>query len=411
MTTILRRSRTTKDPLPREVWILASASFVIALGFGLVAPVLPQYALSFGVGVTAATFIISAFAAMRLLFAPWSASLVQRLGERSVYTTGLLIVALSTGACGFAQVFWQLLVFRSLGGIGSTMFTVSALALMVRIAPPKVRGRVAGLYGMSFLVGSVGGPLVGSALAGFGLSAPFLIYASVLFIVAAVVHFSLRNSSLISPLETESRESMTLRDALKNKAFQSVLGSSFVNGWAIFGVRMAVVPLFVKESLDGNAQAAGIALTVFAVGNALVLMPAGKLSDRYGRKPFLVSGMFICGIGTLAMGFSATLTQFFAMSLLAGIGAGLLNPSQQAAVADIVGNGVRGGPVFAAFQMLSDVGAVVGPLISGYLAEVSSYATAFIVTSALLFVMAAVWLATPETLHSPSAAVIPSQKP
>ena len=106
---------------------------VIALGYGVVAPVLPQYARNFGVSISAATFVITAFALMRLCAAPPSGVLVQRLGERRVYISGLLIVALSTGACAFAQTYWQLLLFRSLGGIGSTMFSVSSLGLMIRI--------------------------------------------------------------------------------------------------------------------------------------------------------------------------------------------------------------------------------------------------------------------------------------
>lgn len=104
--------------------MLVGANVVIALGYGVVAPVLPAYARNFGVSISAATFVITAFAAMRLIFAPPSGLLVQKLGERRVYLTGLLIVALSTLACAFAQTYWQLLLFRSLGGAGSTMFSV-----------------------------------------------------------------------------------------------------------------------------------------------------------------------------------------------------------------------------------------------------------------------------------------------
>jgi predicted MFS family arabinose efflux permease len=130
--------------LPAETWVLIGAAFIIALGFGLVAPALPQFARSFGVGVAAASAIVSSFALMRLLFAPVSGRLVQRFGERALYLTGLLIVALSTGACALAQTYWQLIVLRSLGGIGSTMFTVSSLGLVIRLSPPGERGRVSG---------------------------------------------------------------------------------------------------------------------------------------------------------------------------------------------------------------------------------------------------------------------------
>ena len=78
--------------LPREVWVLITANAVIALGYGVVSPVLPQYARNFGVSISAATFVITAFAVMRLCFAPASGLLVQRLGERRVYVAGLLIV-------------------------------------------------------------------------------------------------------------------------------------------------------------------------------------------------------------------------------------------------------------------------------------------------------------------------------
>ncbi len=82
---------------------------------------------------------------------------MQRLGERRIYVSGLLIVAVSTGACAFAHTYWQLLLFRSLGGVGSTMFFVSALGLMIRISPHDARGRVAG-HVLQRLPGRLGRP-------------------------------------------------------------------------------------------------------------------------------------------------------------------------------------------------------------------------------------------------------------
>jgi MFS family permease len=105
---------------------------------------------------------------MRLVGAAPAGFLVQRLGERRVYISGLLIVAVSTAACALAESYWQLLLFRSLGGVGSAMFTVSALGLMIRISPADARGRVAGLFSSGFMIGSVGGPILGSLTAGSG---------------------------------------------------------------------------------------------------------------------------------------------------------------------------------------------------------------------------------------------------
>ena len=71
-----------------EVWLLVARNVVVALGYGVVAPVLPQYARHFGVSISAATFVITAFAVMRLVGAPPAGLLVQRLGERRVYISG-----------------------------------------------------------------------------------------------------------------------------------------------------------------------------------------------------------------------------------------------------------------------------------------------------------------------------------
>ncbi len=388
---IVNIMRTRDAALPREIWVLVVASFVIALGFGLVAPALPQFARSFDVGVTAATIVVSSFAAMRLLFAPASGSLVQKLGERPVYITGLLIVALSTGACAFAASYWQLLVFRALGGIGSTMFTVSALGLLVRIAPPDARGRVSGLYATSFLMGNILGPLFGGALIGLGLRAPFLIYAVALLVAASVVGISLRSSELARPDSGDGVPVMRLRDALRSPVYRAALGSNFANGWVVFGVRVAMVPLFVVEALDEGEAFAGVALTAFAVGNALVLIKSGKLSDRFGRRPFVLAGLVVCGVSTIAMGFTESVVWFLITSFVAGMGSGLSNPSQQAAVADVVGSKARGGPVLAAFQMVADVGAVIGPVAAGFLADRLSYSTAFAVTGVIMLAATLPW--------------------
>ncbi|MGA9870819.1 MAG: MFS transporter [Rhodococcus sp. (in: high G+C Gram-positive bacteria)] len=396
---------TTPDPsaerkdtaLPSEIWVLISASFVIALGFGIVAPALPQFATEFGVGEFAASAVISAFAMMRLLFAPASGKFVQKLGERPVYLSGLLIVALSTGACAFAQTYWQLFVFRGLGGIGSTMFTVSALGLLIRISPAHSRGRVSGMYATSFLLGSIGGPLLGGAVVGLGLRAPFIIYAVALVIAAAVVFFSLGSLKEPEAAGDSSVPVLTLRTALAVPAYRAALASNFATGWTVMGVRVALVPLFVIAVLERSAAVAAVSLAIFAVGNALVLITAGRLSDTRGRKPFVVLGLVIAGLGTAAIGLTDTVALFMIASFVAGVGSGLMTPAQQASVADVIGSKARGGPVLSTFQMSADVGAILGPLVAGAIVEVYTYGTAFVLSGAILLTAAVWWLLVPDT--------------
>lgn len=388
--------------LPRDIKVMLAAAFLIALGFGLVAPVLPQFATTFDVGATAAAVIVSIFAFMRLLFAPAGGALIVKLGERPVYVAGLLIVAASTAACAFAQDYWQLLIFRGLGGAGSVMFTVASMALVVRLAPPESRGRVSGAYASAFLIGNVCGPIVGGMLAGFGLRIPFLAYAAALVLAALVVQTQLSHVPGKSRKDGSLEPPMGLGEALRDSAYRAGLFSSFANGWATFGVRMATVPLFAVAALGAGPAAAGWALAVFAGGNAAALTVSGKLADTLGRKPLMIAGLVLTGVATAGIGFTQDMPWFLAASAVAGIGSGLLGPAQQAAIADVIGNGRSGGRVLAVFQMVSDAGAIVGPVLAGLLADRLGYGWAFGVTGGVLIVAAAGWLFARETFHRPA---------
>ena len=178
-----------KTRIPTGLKVLIAASFMIALGYGLVAPVLPSFARSFNVGVAATTIVVSALAAMRLVFAPGAGKLISRFGERPIYTCGMVIVAVSSFVNAVAWDYWVLLASRAFAGIGSVMFTVSAMGLLVRLAPSHMRGRVSGYYATAFLLGNIMGPVVGGALSGLEMRLPFALYGCSLLIAGAIIWF------------------------------------------------------------------------------------------------------------------------------------------------------------------------------------------------------------------------------
>lgn len=390
-------ARPSSIPIPREIIVLVIAAFVIAIGFGIIAPVLPAYARSFDVGVTAASAIVSAFAFMRLVFAPVGGRLITRFGERRMYVAGLLIVALSTGAAAFAQSYTQLLVMRGLGGIGSTLFTVSAMALLVRLTPPGARGRASSLYGSAFLFGGIGGPALGSLLVGWGYRVPFLVYAVALQIAAAVVAVFLARADLRPARSGPEDPPLLVRDAWRDSAFRAVVVGAFANGWANFGARMSLVPLFVGSVAHLSDAVTGIVMTVFAAANAVSLLVAGRLVDSWGRRPLLLSGLAVCAAGTAVMAAVPSLWWLCAMSVVAGLGAGMLAPAQQVVVADVVGSNRSGGSTLASFQMAQDLGAILGPIVTGFVAGWLGFGWAFALTGAVLAVGVIAWLGGRET--------------
>ena len=382
--------------IPAEIWVLVSAAFVIAIGYGIIAPVLPKFAQSFDVSVTMATIVVSAFAAFRLVFAPAGGALVNRFGERPIYIAGVVVVAISTLLVATATNYWQLLIYRGAGGIGSVMFTVSAAGLIIRLAPPRLRGRVSSYYGGAFLIGNVAGPLLGGVLAEIGIWVPFVVYGIALLIAALVVALFLSGTRLRPAPGAAVPVVMTVREALGDSAFRSALGSSFANGWTNFGVRVSILPLFAA-TIATQSWVAGAALTAFAVGNAAILPASGRLTDRIGRRTPIVLGLIVAGLLTAVLGVATNIWVLIVLCALAGLGSGILNPAQQATVADVIGPNRSGGKVLASFQMVSDLGAIIGPVLVGLIVDHAGYRLGFALSGLMMLLAAAGWLRARET--------------
>lgn len=387
-----------KTRLPFEVWALVAGGFTVALGYGVVAPVIPQFALEFGVSNFAASAIVSAFALMRVVSAPVAGRVIDRFGERRTYITGILIVALSTGASALAVDYVQFLVLRGAGGLGSALFTIAATALLIKVSPPDARARVASLNAAGFLLGGLLGPVFGGIVTAFGLRAPFVFYFFTLLAAASVVAIALRGSSHASrSLPRPGAEApVAFRAALNVPQYRALLLSVFAFGWTSFGVRVSVIPIFVVVGLHGDPATAAWVLAAYAAGNAALIFPAGRWGDTMGRKPLLVTGLVLMTATYLLVPSMPVLWATLVFMVVAGMGSALVNPAQQAVLADVLAQR-RGGNVVAAYSMASDLGGVLGPLVAGALLDAAGFGWAFSVTAALLAAAALTWSLIPDS--------------
>ena len=414
--------------LPVEVSVLASIAFFVALGFGIVIPSIPIFADSVGVSALAASAVVSAFALMRFVSSPFAGAWTNRFGERTVLATGLGIVAVSSLLAGLAQSFPQLLVLRGIGGIGSAMFTVSAMALLLRVVDADQRGRASAAWQGGFLVGGVAGPAIGGILLALSIRAPFFFYAGTLAVatVIALVFLSparlaAREAAVVaSEPSTESAGSTgevvpddrpggwtELRQALGNGGYRAALAVNLATGLTAFGLRAALIPLFVVQALQQGPSLSGWAFLVAAVVQAAFLVPAGRLTDLRGRRPAMIigtvatiAGMLLLVADDMATGsLSIALIVFFVSMAVMSIGTAFLGSAPSAVVGDIMG-GRQGGSVVAAFQMVSDIGAVIGPLLGGLLLDLYGFEWAFAFGAAVAAVALVFVLLMPETLRS-----------
>ena len=376
----LIRWRGNFDQLPREVAVLTAVSFSVAIGFGVVVPVIPLFARSFGVSHAAAGAVISTFAFMRLATGLFGGRLVDKFGERLVLAVGVSIVAASSALAGLAQTYPQLLLFRSLGGIGSSMFTISAASLLLRIVPDDQRGRAQSIYQSGFLIGGITGPAIGGVLATISLRAPFFVYAMSLTVAGLIAAVFLSHSRLSAKggVDIAAREQIThtsLREALKMDSYLTALVCSFALGWTIFGMRASLIPLFITEHLKVSTAWTGIGFTVASIAGAITLLPAGQYSDSKGRRPALLFGIVTALVAFLLLTWSPNIALVVVAMGLTGVAGSFFGTTPAAVVGDILHG--RGGQVIALFQMSSDFGSILGPLVAGWLADRLSYQAAF----------------------------------
>ena len=403
--------------LPRETFAMALVAFCVALGFGIVVPAVPLFALEFGVGTTAAGAVISAFALMRLVSGLAAGRLVDRVGERAALLAGLAVVAVSSLLAGLAVSYPQLLVLRGVGGIGSAVFTIAATSLLLRVATAAQRGQTQSLYRGGFLIGGIVGPAFGGAVLGISLRAPFFLYAGTLVLAAVVAATMLpqppkrtptpkvtlgigADDGLPTPV-VDQPPRIPLSITLRNPAYQAALAGNFAAGFSLLGVRSTVVPLLVVQRLELAPGWIGAAFAVGALVQAALLLPAGRAVDRIGRRPTLVTGGLVTAAALGGLALVSGPVGLLLATIAFAAGASLLGVAPAAIVGDVVEG--RSGTAVAVWQMSSDLGSVIGPVAAGILIERGSFGLALAFSAAVVALCALLGLRVPAPGVAPPA--------
>jgi len=384
---------------PREVGVLVFASFFVAVGFGIIAPTIPLFAKSFGVNNAQVGSIISAFALARFASGLVAGKLVDKFGERLVYTVGIAFVAISSFAAALAQSYEQLLIFRSAGGLGSSMFSVAAGSIILRAVRDDQRARAQSLYNGSFLVGMMAGPVIGGFLTAISLRAPLLVYAFLLVVASVAGGFLLRNSVLAArPTEKSTVVKTSMREALAMKPYVIALIISFTTAWVLFGMSRSVLPLFMVEDMKSSASFIGVGFTISAVVQGLFLLRAGRLSDQRGRKFSALTGLIFLGAYVVLLIFTFHPWVFLLSMFIGAFGSAFLSTTPSAIVGDVLKG--KGGQVIALFQMSGDAGAMVAPVVLGFIADHYGFRATFAISALLVFLVIIVATKLPETRSS-----------
>ncbi len=386
---------------------------VVALGFGLVVPVLPLFARDFGVGLFAVTAVVSLFAGVRLISNIYTGGLSDRIGSRNAIGWGALIVAASSLLVSTAEAYWQLLVYRGAGGFGSALFFNALLTHVVGLVGPEQRGRAVGGLQGAFLFGTSFGPTVGGLLAEpLGLRWPFAIYAG--FCAAAGIVALLFLPRGVGGSDSADRgdgregdarpSSITgvlrvARELCRDRTFVAALVLMAASRWAATGVRFSLVPVFGVEEVGASTLVMSLALTLAALTHLCVVYPAGKIADTMGRKGLSVVSYLAFGVIAGVVALATSVPAFLVVMALYGLATGFSAVTPPAIVGDIVPK-ARTGVSIGVLNTAADAGSVLGPMVSGVLAEQLGYGVGFGASALLLLIAGVVAMGMRETLPS-----------
>ena len=169
--------------------------------------------------------------------------------------------------------------------------------------------------------------------------------------------------------------------------YQAACVTNLAQGWTSFGVRSSLVPVLVVELLHRPASWTGIAFACAAVVQTIAVGPAGRFTDTVGRRPAMILGGTVAAVSIMAVPFAPNIWLLIVVLCLYGVASAFLGTAPAAAVGDAAGS--RSGTAVAVFSMCSDIGAIIGPLVAGLLADTLSYAAAFGAGAVLMLVAAA----------------------
>jgi DHA1 family multidrug resistance protein-like MFS transporter len=396
----------------RRVTALMLVVFIVMAGAGLVLPVLPLFARSFGVGYGAVGLLVSAYGLARLVFDLLAGPIVDRFGERVAAVSGLAVLGLGSALTGIAPAFPVAVVAWATAGAGSAVTLAALYTRLLRVVPTQQMARTLGIFYGAFNTGFVaGGAASGLVADRFGLAGPLLLSAVVMAVAAALWLALAPAADRPAPAAAPAADAGGLPPGrggrggrgglgrvLRTPGLVPVVVTNFAYLWMVAVVFDTLVPLFASDVLGLSTIGIGVVFAVALAAEFAVLYPAGSVADRRGRKPVLVPALAGLAVATAVLGLAPTPLVLGALLVVLGVMSGAAGVPPGAMLSDVAPAPASGVAV-GVFRFCGDLGFTLGPVLAGWAIPVVGFRWAFVLAAVPTLVALALILRTPETLR------------
>ncbi len=370
---------------------LSWLAFLISLGYGAVSGILPYYMLYLvgeirelpeelgtvsGAGGYALEYgaLMSAFMLTRAFLARYFGSTSDRIGRKRIIAAGTGLYIVLSLAYVLSNTLAELYLIRGLQGVASAMVWPVAEALLMDSVDPGRRGRSMAVYMTATNLAMISGPAIGVAAykvgvvalgirdVGWALRFPFVLLTafSLMGLPAALL---LRES--VGAVGSGGGGAAEVRlDPDTRRSVNALYVMAAANGVAM-GFAGPLMGIFVVQYLSSDPAALAAVSTVSGLVGMAAAYPAGRLSDAVGRKRIVLGAGLASRLATALMPLSESVEELTAVATLRSVAFNSFQPAMRALQADLVPTEVRG-RIFGTVQAAFNLGAVVGPVLGGW---------------------------------------------
>ena len=382
-------------------------SVMLAVGEGMLVPVLPLYVAATGAPFWLVGVVLAAESLGMLIGDVPAGALLRRLDRKVTMLLGVAMVGCAVAAMAFVEGVVSVLLLRLLAGLGAALWGISRHTFLTTAVPARQRGRAIAAFGGAQRVGLLAGPALGGVVAATGgYDAAFLTYggiAAAAFAVCAVFLERAERPGLVPSRHVGALAAIAavVRD---HGRVLAVAGAGQFMAQGIRSGRKIVLPLFGATVLGLSVEQVGWIVSIGAAFDVALFPLAGWVMDRYGRKHAIVPSFLMQAVGMALVPLAGGFVGLAAAAALIGFGNGLSSGTMMTVASDLAPDDAVG-EFIGVWRLLGDGGAMGGPIVVGALADLLTLPLAT-VAIASVGVGAALTFAygVPETRRAPSPA-------
>ena len=341
--------------------------FIDLLGFGIVIPILPYYATSFGASAFTLGLLMMSYSLMQFIFAPMWGSLSDRIGRRPVLLTCIAGISASMLLLGLAKSLVWLFIGRILAGFFGANIS-AASAYIADITTPENRAKGMGIIGASFGLGFLFGPALGGILSKWGYGTAPLVAAAL-----SLMNFFFAFATLAEPnLTRAERSSHRMRFNMKH--LKHVFSHPTINlGVTLFffvtlchAQLETVFAIYLLKRFILDAMHAGLILALMAVFMVIIQGGLiGKFNKRFGELKLIRTGLPVMALMLAFVPNLPSLLAFILLMCVYSVAYAFTNPSLMSLVSRSAGSGEQGATM-GVYQSAGSLGRIFGPLLAGF---------------------------------------------